>query len=362
MTKKASLAQLRKNLLPDGVPRKRFLLAGFIGLCIFFYTIRQADLKLLIAHAKDIQLLWGTLLILSSALSYLCIAAVLHRLLRNIGHTIPFSSSLRISLVACTLNYVMTIGGLSGVAAKVYLLAKEKIPPSNTLSISIVHGFLTNTVAVIFIYLGFFFLYSEYKLSMREKELGVLILLIAFLLLWVTIQTIINESFRKKLWRLCLWGAMFIGRKAYVPHWLKEERAHAFFENFNNSLNEMTRNSAILLAPALYALLDWMLMFLCLKCSFLAVRYPVDNITLLVGLSVGTFLSLFSLTPASIGLMEGSMAACFYLMGLDYDRALLATLIYRLAYYYLPILISVFFFKQFFVSTRYSAPPYPELE
>jgi glycosyltransferase 2 family protein len=343
--------------LPDGVPRKRFLLAGFLGLCILFYTIKQADLRLLVTNIKDIHLLWGPLVVLSSALSYICIAAVLHRLLRSMGHSIPFASSFRISLVSCTLNYVMTIGGLSGVAAKVYLLAKERIPPSNTLSISMVHGFLTNTVAVVFIYLGFFFLYSEYKLSAREKEVGVFILLIAFLLSWITIQTIIHESFRKKLWQICFWMAMFVCRKVHHPLWLREERAQAFFANFNNSLNEIMTNSAILLIPAIYAMLDWLLMFLCLKCSFLAVRYPVDNMTLLVGFSVSIFLNLFSLTPASIGLMEGSMAACFYLMGLDYNHALLATLIYRFAYYYLPILISLFFYKQFFVST----PPEMEL-
>ena len=336
--------------MPDGVPRKRFLLAGILGLSLLFYTIKQADLRKLAENIQDIHLVWGPLVVLTSALSYVCIAAVLHRLLRGMGHVLPFPASFRISLISCTLNYVMTIGGLSGIAAKVYLLAKEKIPPSNTLSISMVHGFFTNTVAVIFIYLGFFFLYSEYKLSAREKEAGIVILLIAFLLSWITIQTIIHESFRKKLWQLCLWMVLFICRKVHHPAWLHQERAQAFFENFNNSLNIMMKNSAILLAPAIYAFLDWLLMFLCLKCSFLAVRYPVDNMTLLVGFAVGIFMTLFSLTPASIGVMEGSMAASFYLMGLDYNRALLATLIYRFAYYFLPIVISLFFYKQFFVS------------
>ncbi len=337
--------------MPAGMPRKRFLLAGILGLSILFYTIKQADLRKLLENFQDIHLLWAPVVLLTSALSYVCIGAVLHRLLKSMGHTLPFASSFRISLVSCTLNYAMAIGGLSGVAAKVYLLAKEKIPPSNTLSISMVHGFLTNTVAVIFIYLGFFFLYSEYKLSTREKEVGVVILLIAFLLSWLTIQTIIHESFRKKLWQLCLRAVLFISRKIGHPHWVHPEKAEAFFENFNESLNIIMRNSSILLKPAMYALLDWALMFFCLKCSFLAVRYPVDNWTLLVGFSVGIFMTLFSLTPASIGVMEGSMAASFYLMGLDYDRALLATLIYRFAYFFLPILISLFFYKQFFVST-----------
>jgi uncharacterized membrane protein YbhN (UPF0104 family) len=59
-------------------------------------------------------------------------------------------------------------------------------------------------------------------------------------------------------------------------------------------------------------------------------------------------MGLFSLTPASIGLMEGSMAGAFYLMGLDYEFSLLAILIYRIAYYFTPIAASVLFFKRFF--------------
>ena len=344
--------------MPVGLPRKRFLLAGILGLSILFYTIKQADLRKLVGNFQEIHLFWGTLVILASALSYFCIAAVLHRLLKSMGHTLPFAASFRISLVSCTLNYLMALGGLSGVAAKVYLLAKEKISPSNTLSISMVHGFLTNTVAVIFIYLGFFFVYSEYKLSTREKEIGIIILLVAFILLWLTIQIILHESFRRKLWQICLRIVFFFCRKIHRPHWLRVERAEGFFKNFNNSLNFITGNSAILLVPALYALFDWLLMFACLKCSFLAVRYPVDNMILLVGFSVGIFMTLVSFTPASIGVMEGSMAATFYFLGLDYNRALLATLIYRFAYYFLPIMTSLYFYKQFFVS----APTEMELE
>jgi glycosyltransferase 2 family protein len=336
--------------LQFGVPRKRYLLAGIIGLSIFVYTIKQADLQRLVDNLSNLHFGWSVLALFSSGISYVCMAMVLHSLLRSTGHTLPFVCSFRITLVSCTLNYLMTIGGLSGIAAKVYLLAKERIPASSTLSISMVHGFLTNTVAVIFIYLGFFFLYSNYKMSVREMKVGVFILFIAFLLSWITIQSIVHESFRKKLWQLCLSIVRAICEKLRHPQWFKEEKAKAFFENFNDSMNAIVRNSGILLAPAVYAFFDWALMFLCLKCSFLAVHYPVDNITLLVGFSVGTFMGMFSLTPASIGLMEGSMAACFYLMGLDYERALLATLLYRLVYYFMPILGGLFYFKQFFVS------------
>ena len=96
--------------------------------------------------------------------------AVLDKLLRGIGLSISFGSCFKISLLSCTLNYLMSVAGLSGVAAKVYLLSREDIPPSNTLSVSIIHGFLTNTIAVLFIYLGFFYLYSQHQITDRNQE------------------------------------------------------------------------------------------------------------------------------------------------------------------------------------------------
>jgi uncharacterized protein (TIRG00374 family) len=331
--------------------RKRFWVAAAIGLTVLYYTIKHADLEKLSHHLGDIDPWWTAGVLLTAVLSYTCIAGVLQKLLQGIGLPLSFSSCFKISLLSCTLNYLMSVAGLSGVAAKVYLLSREKIPPSNTLSVSIIHGFLTNTIAVLFIYLGFFYLYSQHEMTGRSKEFGILVLLVAFVMTWLTIQTIVHEAFRKRVWRIILGAGISLCARIKRPHWIDKERAEAFFENFNDSLNMILKNRAALLLPASLALFDWLFMFLCLKFSFEAVGNPVDNQVLMVGFSIGLFMGLFSLTPASIGLMEGSMAGCFYLMGVDYEHALLSTLIYRIAYYFAPIVTSLFFFKRFFPPT-----------
>lgn len=329
--------------------RKRFWFAALFGAIIFYYTIKQANLQKFLDHLGDISPFWAVVVLASSFISYACVAGVLQRLLKGIGLPLSFSSSFKISLLSCTLNYLMSVAGLSGVAAKVYLLSREDIPPSNTLSVSIIHGFLTNTIAVLFIYLGFFYLYSQHQITDRNQVVfGGLVLVVAFLMTWITIQTIIHEAFRKKVWQVGIKAVIYICVKIGKPNWIRCERSEAFFDNFNTSLNMIMSNRAILLIPASLALFDWVFMFLCLKFSFTAINYPVSNPVLMVGFSVGLFMGLFSLTPASIGLMEGSMAGSFYLMGLDYEFALLAILIYRIAYYFVPIAVSVLFFKRFF--------------
>ncbi|MFZ0932119.1 MAG: lysylphosphatidylglycerol synthase transmembrane domain-containing protein [Syntrophobacteraceae bacterium] len=337
--------------------RKRFWIAAVFGMTVLFYTVKQANLHKFAQHLGDISPFWAVAVAASAFLSYACVAGVLDKLLRGIGLPISFGSCFKISLLSCTINYLMSVAGLSGVAAKVYLLSREKIPPSNTLSVSIIHGFLTNTIAVLFIYLGFFYLYSRHQITDRNEEVfGVLVLLIAFLLTWLTIQTIIHEAFRKKLWQIALNLVIALCARIRRPHWIRRERAEAFFENFNASLNMIMKNRGVLLFPASLALLDWLFMFLCLKFSFIAIHYPVSNQVLMVGFSVGLFMSLFSLTPASIGLVEGSMAWSFYLMDLDYEFCLMAILIYRITYYFAPIAVSIFFFKRFFPPSDLAEP------
>ncbi len=329
--------------------RKRFWVAALLGAIILVYTVKQANLHRFVEHLGDVNPFWAVLVVASAFLSYICIAGVLKKLLKGISLPISFGSCFKISLLSATLNYMMSVAGLSGVAAKVYLLSREDIPPSNTLSVSIIHGFLTNTIAVLFIYLGFFYLYSQHQITDRDRLFfGIAVLIVAFLLTVLTIQTIIHEAFRIKVWDVGMRIVTSFCKKIGKPQWIRSERAEAFFENFNGSLNMIMKNSGVLLVPAILAFFDWVFMFLCLKLSFVAIGYPVGNKVLMVGFSIGLFTGLFSLTPASIGLMEGSMAGAFYLMGLDYDLALVAILIYRIAYYFLPIGVSVLFLKRFF--------------
>jgi uncharacterized protein (TIRG00374 family) len=328
--------------------RKRFWLAAVLGVSILVYTIQQANLEAFLHNLRNIRWGWATLAALCSVASYLLIGAVLHRLLQMSDQPLKFATVMQISMISCTLNCLMALGGLSGVAAKVYMLSKKNIPPSKTLSVSMVHGFLTNTVAIVLVFFGFFFIYSKHKLSSREIGVGIVILLFAFAMTWFTIQLIADATFRRRLWLWLMQITMAVSRRLGHPQWIHPEKAEAFFVNFDTSVAVLSSNTRMLLGPAGYGFLDWLCMFLTLKCSFLAANYPLSNQTLLVGFSVGIFASLFSLTPASLGIMEGSMAGSFFLMGCDYDKALLATLIYRLVYFLLPMFVSAFFYRQFF--------------
>ena len=96
------------------VTRKRFWFAAVFGMIVLFYTIKQANLQKFVEHLGDISPLWAVAVLACSSVSYACIAGVLQRLLKGIGLPLSFSSCFKISLLSCTLNYLMSVGAGAG--------------------------------------------------------------------------------------------------------------------------------------------------------------------------------------------------------------------------------------------------------
>ena len=55
--------------------------------------------------------------------------------------------------------------------------------------------------------------------------------------------------------------------------------------------------------------------------------------------------SLVSLAPGGIGILEGSMTGVFVTLGIPLETAVVAVLIFRFAYYAVPFLVSLIFFR-----------------
>src|SRR5262249_22982255 len=107
-----------------------------------------------------------------------------------------------------------------------------------------------------------------------------------------------------------------------------------------------------MVVPLLYIALDWVLTLLILYTSFLTLRCPVRLSQVMVGFAVGMVAAFASLIPGGLGVMEGSMAAIFAGFGVPYESAVLAPLLFRIAYYVLPLLVSLFFLHGMFVVGR----------
>src|SRR6266516_1887360 len=129
-----------------------------------------------------------------------------------------------------------------------------------------------------------------------------------------------------------------------VPRWTPGRvRLWRFQHNLNQGLEFLLARKDRMLAPAGWILLDWVLTIAILWAAFRAVNYPIPPGLVIIGFGVGIVLSLVSLVPGGLGVMESAMTASFVSLSVPFEPALVAVLLFRVAYYVLPLRVRLCF-------------------
>jgi len=344
------------SYVPVATERSRWLgsalAVGLVAFAALFLFIDFDELWRTLAGA-DMRLL--PLPVLCVALSYITMALSYQGISSAAGASIPFGEMLKITFVANTLNYLLATGGLSGFAARMYYFTRLDVPANTAVVISLAQTFLTNITLLAFVLAGFLYVVAtqpmqEGTLAAATVGLSVLVavvIVIAFLLL--------HERIRR---RTLFWlaQAFYTVLHRVQSRW-KPKRTHIwrYQFNLNRGISFLLARKRRMLAPLVYIILDWLLTILILHTAFLAMRYDIRFSTTVVGFAVGITLSFLSLVPGGLGVMEGSMSAVFAGMGVPFETAVVAVLLFRLIYYILPLLVSLFFLHGMFVQARQAA-------
>ncbi len=327
------------------------VLLGFGALLILFGFTDLGQLGRVLAGASPIHL---ALPLLCVAASYITMALSYYGIARAAGGAISFADMLRITLVANSLNYLLATGGLSGFAARMYYFTKRSIPPSTAVVISLVQTFLTNMSLLAFILLGF-----GYVLTKRDLS-GVALASTATMVGAFIVAAILSTLllFHQPLRR---WVLSVIARLAHTALRKVRPKTHftlvamqRYIATLERGIQFLLSRKAKMAAPLFFILLDWLLTILILQTSFAALRYDIPFSQTVVGFSVGIILSFVSLIPGGLGVMEGSMAAIFKGMGVPFETAVAAVLLFRVIYYILPLAVSIVFLRDMIDQVRSS--------
>jgi glycosyltransferase 2 family protein len=325
--------------------RVAVLLGAVAFIAIFFFT--------------DLRALWQTLTsanpwilplpILFVALSYLTMALSYQGICAAADHPVPLWDMLKITLIANSINYLLATGGLSGFAVRMYFFTRLSIPSGTAVVISLAQTFLTNVSLLAFVLCGFLFLFTSNTLQGAALVAVSVLLVLAILAALVAILLLARPRLRRRT-------LFFLG---HLVHWIivrvvphrSPPRTHIWRHvfNLNRGIEFLLARRRQMVAPLLYILIDWVFTILILYSSFLAVRYVVPVSYVIVGFTVGIIISFTTLIPGGLGIMEGSMAAIFAGFGVPFETAVVATLLFRVAYYLIPVLVSAFFLHGMFV-------------
>lgn len=317
-----------------------FAFAGF-GLLYFYSDGRQ-----LLNVASGIA--WTRLLLPIGAtlLSYVLMTLSYDGIARAAGTPIGFLPMLRITFVSNVVNYIVATGGLSGFALRMYFFRQNGIPVGRAVTISFVQGLMTNLTLLFFLVMGFVFLLTHESLGTAALVSAATLLAIFVLVTLLSLLLLIHPRVRR---RVLFWGleASHVLAKRFLPHHRTPRRVRLWRlqANIERGFAFMFANWSHMILPVVYIILDWVVTLGVLWASFWCVHEIVPFPLITVGFAVGILFSMVSLAPGGIGIMEGSMTTIFVALGVPLEQTVVAVLIFRIAYYAVPFVVSLAFFR-----------------
>lgn len=320
------------------------VLVGIAAIVVLFLVADGPGLYRVIDGVDPWSLFWP---FAATTLSYAAMAASYHRIAAAAGLEISYAEMVRITLVSTAANYLLSTGGLSGLAVRSYYFAQHHgLPSGNAVSISLAQTFITNLVLFAFLFWGL--LNLLYSGEVHGHSLAVVLAFFALSATLCLAAVAVVASRRARLW---LFAALM-----RIPNVLsrvlggRAEGLRARLALFEAELHEgvdfLIARGRTMIVPVVYIGLDWFLMLTTLWAAFRCIHEPVPMDVVVIGFSTGVFLSLVNLVPGGLGIMEGSMSAVFASLGVPLESAVVATMIFRLSYYVIPLLVTLVLFRR----------------
>ena len=333
---------------PEHPPRGRrriFVVAALaIGVALVALPVVLADGRELLRTAAGIRPAALGLALALTFLSYGAMSRSYQGIADAAGFRLGFRDWLRITFVSNTVNYLVTSAGLSGFAVRMYLLAQQGAQPGLAVLISLVQTALTNLTLLLFILLGFATLVLRYQLSTAALTAASGSVIAFTGILAYAVVLVYRRRLRRRT-LLCAADMTHRVLRRVAPRWTpRRVRLWRFQHNLNEGLEFLLQRKDRMVGPAGWILLDWVLTIGILWAAFRSVNYPIAPGLVIVGFAVGISLSLVSLVPGGLGVMESSMTAVFVSLGVPLEPAVIAVLVFRVAYYVTPLLLSLVFF------------------
>jgi uncharacterized protein (TIRG00374 family) len=309
-----------------------FIIAGTLIIVLDWH-----DMKRIIGQAS-----WPLLLpaFLFTATSYACLSFSLALVFRTFGNQLPLKDLLQIGFVSSAVTYLMNVGGVTGVSLQFVLMKRRGLATEDILAPSLFQLYFSSLMLMALLPIGLFNVLFSHALS-RESSVGLgiaaglltLLLVLASVLVFViSARSLVSRGIRKLV--------RFIARRDIT----------AALDDFNQAMTRgvalMRQRPGALARLVTLTIFDWAGTVTGLWFCFYALGNALSLGTLLTGFSLGIAAGFISFIPGGLGVQEGSMAGIYGLLGVPISSAVLAVILFRIVYYFLPFLASLGFYRR----------------
>ena len=280
------------------------------------------------------------LVLVFTALSYTFYSVAYGFVARLLGIQMRLPELAQVCFISTVVNHVLTSGGVVGYSLRYLLMKMYNVTLNEVLTSSFLHYYLTSLDMLTILPLSFIYLMMHSVVPQGVAiALGIMTLIFGLVLVLLTILVIFPSRRQPIINLLAAVGGKILKRDL-----------HIWFDQFDETLTrgtEAIRHKPItLLWIMLLTVLDFASSIVAIGFVFEALGPPVKAATLVSGYVIGIMAGLLSMIPGGFGVQEGSMAGIYALMGVHFEQAVLAVILFRILYYLLPYFLILPFYRR----------------
>ena len=330
----------RKAVKPDKSRQQRIVAFSVIGLAILGVLVVALDWREVHRLAGESEWKPVLLALLLCALSYFCLSYSFALVNQLFGVRRGLHYLFGIGYVSSALNNILAFLGAAGHSLRLILMRQPGTATSQILTASIFHSYLNSLVMFFLLSIGLIYLLASHAIH-GLVTIGV-ILATGVIIVSLILATVIffAQSTRAAILQILnkTWHSFV--RRDITP----------FLRTFDTSLTlgvtaMRDRPLALALAIGLLAI-DWTSAAVVLWFCFDAFSGSLSPGVLLAGFAIGISAGNLSMVPGGLGVQEASMAGVYALLGVSFEQAVLAVILFRVVYDFIPFLISLVFYRQ----------------
>jgi hypothetical protein len=327
------------------VTTERPALGASRALVVFLTACAAAGLLAIFLDRHEIARLLGhtdwrlvPFALAATGVSYLSLSAGLVTVGELLDIRAPRLHLLRAAYISEVLNHVVSLGGVAGYSLRTAVVVRMGVRAGDILAMSLLHSYMNNSALALLLGAGLFVLTTSPVIAppwtVAATALGILVAT------FTTISTAALFSTRVRA------PLVWVSRRivALLPrHW--RETANLAVTDLDIALDRgstsVRKHPARAIPPALFIAVDWVAalaaFWLCLAAFGTHVTIPV----LVSGVTIGVAAGFIAVIPGGLGVQEGTLVGVFALFGVPVSHAALASILFRIVYYFVPYLVSL---------------------
>jgi uncharacterized protein (TIRG00374 family) len=288
-------------------------------------------------HLEMIQMIFA---LLATGTAYLAFTLSFRALFQMTPYRIAFPKFFSIMFISATVNFIISSGGMSSIAIRAFLLKHEKVPYSVTIPLSFAQNMIFNLVLSCVCFGGLIYLHQHPAFVGGPKELMIFFFMGSlFLVVGLMVLIFFNSGFRRWFLRLIINIGNWINRKILRKQ-TKNKHLVELRNKLETSIAFLHKGWIHLFVVLFWVSMDWCFTALTLFFCFRAGGVDLPLGLLMVGFTVMFLSSNINPVPAGLGVSESLLALTFKLLGVSFEKTLVAAILFRSVFFILPIAIS----------------------